>query len=461
VICCLSLFAQQTYNFTPYPVANGASYTALADFNRDGYPDMAIGTGHGSVEIFFNNHVGGCGSSTSYTVPSSGPVLAVDVNGDGWPDLVIASGTSSLENSVLINNGNGTFHLGTQLATKVAASSFVAGDFSKDGKVDLAAVEGKQIEILINNGSGTFTSTQILAMSAGTLNAVVGDFDNDGNLDIANAEPTKTLVWWGKGTGTFAAPLQIPSPTTNPLSSITAADFNNDGREDIAVSSNYYNGCTNPEDVCGTTTAHIYKNLGSRSFSLVNSYLIGNDQQGFLYAADLNGDLNIDLVDLINAAGVRSGDISFRPGNGAFGFGADQMIDGDSAIQIAFRDLNLDSRQDIVIPSYFPSGEAIVGLASNGYKNCTGLGSASLAAKICTPLNNASVTSPVLVRAAGNSPLGVKRLEIWVDGVKVYQKLSDQLAKRITLSPGTHRVTVVAVDKYVGTSSKVEYLNVQ
>jgi hypothetical protein len=350
--------------------------------------------------------------------------------------------------------------MGTPVTTKASASSFVAGDFNKDGKVDLAAVEGNQIEILIGKGTGTFSAGQVLALSGGTANAVVGDFDGDGKLDIANALSKKVLVWWGKGDGTFAAPLQIPSPTSNPLSSLAAADFNNDGLEDLAVSSNYYNGCTNPEDVCGTTTAHIYKNLGGRKFSLVSSYVIGDDQGGVLYAADLNGDLNVDLVSLISAGGVQSGDISFRPGTGALKFGAEQNIDGDSSFELNFRDLNLDSRQDIVIPTYFPDGEAIVGLATNGYKTCPGLGSAKLGAKICAPINNATVSSPVLVTAAGNSPIGVKRLEVWIDGKKMYQKLGDHLNKRFALASGKHRIAVVAADQYLGTSTSAVYVTV-
>jgi hypothetical protein len=220
LLCTLSVSGQTTYSFTPYPTDGTAVSSALADFNRDGYPDMAVvnqaGNNSGTVDLFFNKHSGGFTTFTSYAVPSNGPAIAVDVNGDGWPDIVVAGGGTGV-NTILLNNGNGTFHMSTPVTTKLSASSFVAGNFNKDGKTDLAVVEGNLIEILINKGAGTFTPGQVLALSSDTKDAVVGDFDGDGKLDIANAVSKKTLVWWGKGDGTFAAPLQISSPTSESI----------------------------------------------------------------------------------------------------------------------------------------------------------------------------------------------------------------------------------------------------
>jgi hypothetical protein len=42
----------------------------------------------------------------------------------------------------------------------------------------------------------------------------------------------------------------------------------------------------------------------------------------------------------------------------------------------------------------------------------------------------------------------VKRVELWVDGVKRAQGINDQLRATIHLSPGTHHLTVVGVDLY-------------
>ena len=446
-----------------YPTSGPADHVVLADFDRDGFPDMAVVTEEPAVDVFFNDHHGGFGTLMRYSIPSSGPALAVDINGDGWPDILIARGSGSAK-TLLLNNRDGTFRTETAPVTSLPVFSFAAGDFNRDGKVDLAAFEGKQIEILINKGSGTFASGQILKMSGSSASGVVGDFDADGFIDIANSEGNKALVWWGKGNGAFAVPAIITPPSTDGFATLAAADFNNDGSlQDLAISSNHPDPNCPPENApfCGSTTAHIYKNLGGRRFSLISSFTMGPASSGVLFTADLNSDLNEDLVNLFDAAGVFSGELSFRPGHGNNTFGAEQVIDNPSALEVGFRDLNLDSRTDVIVPQFFPEGFVSVTLATSGPRNCPGVNSASLHTKICAPANGATVSSPFLVTAAGNSPIGVQRLEIWVDGKKVYQKLGNQLNKRISLSSGQHRLVVVAVDKYIGNSSAVESVNVQ
>jgi hypothetical protein len=58
------------------------------------------------------------------------------------------------------------------------------------------------------------------------------------------------------------------------------------------------------------------------------------------------------------------------------------------------------------------------------------------------------------VQAAGNSPAGVIQLQVWIDGVKQAVKWHDELSKKFSLPPGTHRIAVVAADKYLGTAKR-------
>ena len=48
-----------------------------------------------------------------------------------------------------------------------------------------------------------------------------------------------------------------------------------------------------------------------------------------------------------------------------------------------------------------------------------------------------------------------------MDGTKRAQILNDQLLKTLTLTAGTHQVTVVAVDQYIGIAKTTRSVNVQ
>lgn len=65
---------------------------------------------------------------------------------------------------------------------------------------------------------------------------------------------------------------------------------------------------------------------------------------------------------------------------------------------------------------------------------------------ICSPASGATVTSPVNVVAGTTDTNSIKILQIYVDGVKVYQVASNQLNTNLTMSNGTHRLTVQAQD---------------
>jgi hypothetical protein len=99
-----------------------------------------------------------------------------------------------------------------------------------------------------------------------------------------------------------------------------------------------------------------------------------------------------------------------------------------------------------------------VGLATSGISNCAPPPASKLAGKLCYPLTTSPKT--FTLRASGNSPSGVKRLEIWIDGVKRFQKLDDQLSHTFTLAAGQHRITVVAVDKYQGYAKTIKTVTV-
>src|SRR5207244_9620304 len=84
---------------------------AVADFNGDGKPDVAVANnGSHSVSVLLNAGNGAFQPLASYVV-NNNPVqlISADHNGDGKPDLVVVHNTSPGTVTVLLNNGSGVF----------------------------------------------------------------------------------------------------------------------------------------------------------------------------------------------------------------------------------------------------------------------------------------------------------------------------------------------------------------
>ncbi len=91
--------------------------------------------------------------------------------------------------------------------------------------------------VLLGNGDGTFGAPSTITVGNQPISIVTGDFNNDGKLDLAVAhegDGTVTLLL-GNGDGTFTQASGSPYTVgPNPFQ-IVAADFNRDGKLDLAV----------------------------------------------------------------------------------------------------------------------------------------------------------------------------------------------------------------------------------
>jgi uncharacterized protein (TIGR03437 family) len=225
----------------------GAYKAAIGDFNRDGKLDLLImtGTADSSVAILEGDGGGGFNLVTSpVAIGQSGTSLTVaDFNQDGYLDVAIACPYS---NEVIVLLGDGSGRLvqdpkGGTLPTTVLPLYIANGDFNGDGKVDLVVIHESTLTIFLGDGAGGFAAQpDISPAGAYSLHSpAVGDLDGDGKLDLAipNADDpiSNVFILLGDGTGGFEA--AAISPLESPGGSIAAAleDFNNDGRLDLAV----------------------------------------------------------------------------------------------------------------------------------------------------------------------------------------------------------------------------------
>jgi hypothetical protein len=241
----------------------GASYTtgtfvdeiAVADFNSDGFPDIVTtnGLGSGTMTVLMNKGDGTFTTLPSFPGTTDEPCsLAVgDFNGDGNLDIAIGDCFHGML-TILPGNGDGTFRSGittTLLAYpanySVGIYGIGVGDFNRDGIADLAVVDpwSQTLRVLLGNGDGTFiVQAAHPATGFNPLDIAIGDFNGDGRLDLivcnafgpGNSLSATTLnVFLGNGDGTFAKVADVP--ISGGAEQIFAADFDGDGKLDLAV----------------------------------------------------------------------------------------------------------------------------------------------------------------------------------------------------------------------------------
>ena len=125
-----------------------------------------------------------------------------DVNGDGILDIVVAENLQ-FKVAVRLGNGDGTFGPLATFGTGRYVYAIVLADMNVDGKQDIVAAtnqgqpQNSFATILLGNGDGTFQPSQDFPVVAGASSIAVADFDSDGRPDIAvsgNAGAITTLL---------------------------------------------------------------------------------------------------------------------------------------------------------------------------------------------------------------------------------------------------------------------------
>jgi hypothetical protein len=157
------------------------------------------------------------------------------------------------------------------------------------------------------------------------------DFNGDGMLDVAVGSPSGLVALRGLGNGRFTPSFEYkPSDPSNSLyvGPIVSADFNNDGKPDLAavvggVSANF-NGTTWIDILRGRGDGTFEPPLsipapaGAQVFSPPTSYPVGAVSLS-MAAADLNGDGIQDLaVASLSNNGTGGGRVLFGKGDGSF-----------------------------------------------------------------------------------------------------------------------------------------------
>ena len=325
----------------------------VSDFDNDGQPDIAITN-------YLENNVGillgyGNGSFANPIILAtsdwSGPIAisAGDFNNDSCLDIVVAN--YDMHNiGIFLGHGNGEFQPQVPYSINGAYGplSLSIGDSDNDGRLDIFVAYdwSSNVAVFLGHGDGTFSHKIIYYTGSNSqLSSIItADFDKDGRLDVAVAvlSMNKVDFLFGSGNGTFQRQKSFFTVAYSIPNSLAAGDFNNDGNVDIVVSD------TEPEHEHllillgkGDGDFFIHSKYASKINSLLCSIVIGN----------FNNDSLLDII-VANSDAKQVG-VFFGYGDGTFTSLTSYPTNNINVpISIAVGDFNSDNRTDLAVADY-------------------------------------------------------------------------------------------------------------
>lgn len=259
-----NISAGSEINFEGQTNIGGTLTIQEADFNHDGKTDYVGSNGSATVNIYENRMRQGTGAFISggiynslsdridFTKPAvGGAPVAADFDNDGFVDMACGNGTAD---NMTVWRNNGTYRLETtsftsigNIATGDNPGRLYTGDLDVDGKMDIVLYHGTgttstMISIFHNQstvGNIVFNRVDLTNPTNATL-AHIDDLDGDGKPEILTTSESgnqftifKNIHTGGPITAaSFAAPFNT---TVTAPRGLTTADLNLDGKPEIIL----------------------------------------------------------------------------------------------------------------------------------------------------------------------------------------------------------------------------------
>ncbi|MFZ0958577.1 MAG: VCBS repeat-containing protein [Candidatus Sulfotelmatobacter sp.] len=362
-----------------YPVAVTPSTTAdtypeastIADVNGDGNGDVVVVNDDSSDVTILTGNGDGTLNLTSVGYATGGfpyqSAIVADLNGDGLMDILVSDDNQSLV--WMAGYGDGTFQAAKDFYAPVPDNNYgysyssATGDLNGDGFPDV---------VLANYGDDTMGITVFLSNPDGSLQpgvnygtsgefgyVTVADFNGDGKLDIAASNfDGYVQIFTGTGTGNF---ISGPYYSTTPEgTAIVAGALNTSGAagfNDLAVTN--YEGSVN-----------VLVNDGAGGFMSAVAYPLTNGACN-LATGDIDGDGNLDLA-IAECEGSQIG-VLMGVGDGTFGAVSEPDVPvGGYPFGVALADLDGDGNLDIATTSGSQNVAVVLG-AGDGTFPAAGL----------------------------------------------------------------------------------------
>jgi hypothetical protein len=233
---------RSTYNLGK--VADRSYTGGLADFNGDGFLDIAVSNDAPDRKLIYTNDGKGnftIGSEFGLPEWPTRNLSIADINNDGLPDLILANrSNSSTSNYICLNQGKGQFNSNCIAFAHYPATTITPADFNKDRLVDLVVPHrnGGQSYIYPGSLDMAFSDTYRIPFGppdATIRGAAVADFNGDSIPDIVTIDENKGVnLYFGQKDQTFSAGISLADSKIVPYA-LAIADLNSDKRPDIIV----------------------------------------------------------------------------------------------------------------------------------------------------------------------------------------------------------------------------------
>jgi hypothetical protein len=300
---------------SPFPAGYMPNDIAIADFNKDGKPDLAFANHDRKYLTVL------AGDGKGSFIPLKGSPFLVDViphthgiavgdfNGDGNLDLVTDSwGNNRI--AILFGNSSHGFNATAKYIQvgKHPYQRIRTADLNKDGKLDIVTtnLDGNNATILLGDGKGNFHEPEGSPFPCGDspFGIAIDDINGDGNPDLAiinspgitssNTGRDGLTVLLGDGKGKFITMPGSPFTTGKAPSRVAIGDLNGDGIPDIVVTNYRSNSITvfimNKSGVASSYTVSVGANPDGVAIADLN-----RDGKGDVIVSN-SGDNFIDIL---------------------------------------------------------------------------------------------------------------------------------------------------------------------
>ncbi len=236
-------------------ITTGASPfdVAIRDIDKDGRPDIIVANnGANSISVFRNiGNAGNFSFANKVDFASGAEPVSIafgDIDSDGSEDIAVANPRSRTISVFRNTSTPGIIALAAKVDFAPGRNPYmvVVGDLDMDGKPDMASVNlfDHTVSVFLNTSTGnniSFSGKTDFSAPSSPQSLAIGDMDGDGKPDIAVAKYSgNNSILRNKSTvGAIAFDAQVEYGSPAYTDGIVLADFDGDGKADMAVGNDY------------------------------------------------------------------------------------------------------------------------------------------------------------------------------------------------------------------------------